>query len=55
MAVIQQDVDSVFETDGFRPLVELAEELSGASYGDDRTDHAGDADPSPTTRAAWST
>ncbi|MDQ2675617.1 MAG: alanine--tRNA ligase, partial [Actinomycetota bacterium] len=35
MAMIQQGADSVFETDGFRPLVELAEELSGRSYGDD--------------------
>jgi alanyl-tRNA synthetase len=35
MAAIQQGVDSVFETDALRPLVELAEELSGASYGSD--------------------
>ena len=35
MAAIQQGVASVFETDAFRPLVELAEELSGVSYGDD--------------------
>ncbi len=35
MAVIQQGVDSVFDTDGFAPLVELAEELSGAKYGSD--------------------
>ena len=35
MAVIQQGVDSVFETDGFAPVIELAEELSGASYGAD--------------------
>jgi alanyl-tRNA synthetase len=35
MAAIKQDVDSVFETDLFRPLVELAEELSGRNYGDD--------------------
>src|SRR5918995_4938554 len=41
MAAVQQDVPSVFETDLFRPLVELAEELSGASYGaDDRTTRA---------------
>jgi len=33
MAVIQQGVDSVFDTDGFAPLVALAEELSGARYG----------------------
>jgi alanyl-tRNA synthetase len=36
MALIQQSADSVFETDLFRPLVELAEELSGRRYGDDR-------------------
>jgi alanyl-tRNA synthetase len=41
MATIQQDVESVFDTDLFRPLVGLAEELSGRSY---------DADPR-TTRA----
>ena len=35
MAAIQQGVDSVFETDLFRPLVALAEELSGRSYGSD--------------------
>jgi alanyl-tRNA synthetase len=35
MAAIQQEVDSVFETDLFRPLVELAEELSGRAYGSD--------------------
>ena len=35
MALIQQGVTSVFETDGFRPLVDLAEELSGRRYGDD--------------------
>src|SRR4051812_22853710 len=34
MAVILQDVDSIYETDLFRPLVELAEELSGRSYDD---------------------
>jgi alanyl-tRNA synthetase len=32
MALIQQEADSVFETDLFRPLIELAEELSGRSY-----------------------
>ncbi len=41
MALIQQGADSVFETDGFRPLIELAQELSGRAY---------DADPK-TTRA----
>ena len=35
MAAILQGVGSVFETDAFRPLIELAEELSGRSYGDD--------------------
>src|SRR5436190_20745452 len=35
MAAILQGVGSVFETDAFRPLVELAEELSGRTYGDD--------------------
>jgi alanyl-tRNA synthetase len=37
MAVILQGVDSVFQTDAFSPLVELAEEMSGRSYDDDRT------------------
>ncbi len=32
MALIQQEADSVFETDLFRPLIELAEELSGRAY-----------------------
>ena len=32
MALIQQGADSVFETDLFRPLIELAEELSGRAY-----------------------
>ncbi len=36
MAAILQDVPSVFETDLMAPLVELAEELSGRSYGADR-------------------
>ncbi|MGZ8666866.1 MAG: alanine--tRNA ligase, partial [Solirubrobacterales bacterium] len=35
MAAILQDVPSVFETDLLRPLIELAEELSGRSYGGD--------------------
>ncbi len=34
MAAILQDVDSVYETDSLRPLIELAEELSGRSYAD---------------------
>ncbi len=37
MAVILQGVDSVFQTDAFSPLVELAEEMSGRSYDDDPT------------------
>ena len=37
MAVIQQGVDSVFDTDLFRPLLDLAEELSGREYGSDET------------------
>src|SRR5215217_4500502 len=41
MAAILQDVESVFETDFFRPLVELGEALSGRRYGEDF----------PTTRA----
>jgi alanyl-tRNA synthetase len=36
MAAILQGVGSVFETDVLRPLIDLAEELSGRSYGDDR-------------------
>jgi len=35
VAAIQQDVPSVFETDQFRPLVELGEQLSGRRYGED--------------------
>ena len=35
MASIQQGVPSVYETDLFRPLIELGEELSGKRYGDD--------------------
>jgi alanyl-tRNA synthetase len=41
MAVVLQGVESIFETDSFRPLVELGEELSGRRYGQDF----------PTTRA----
>jgi alanyl-tRNA synthetase len=36
MAAVLQGVDSVFETDLFRPLVDLAEELSGERYGSER-------------------
>jgi alanyl-tRNA synthetase len=35
MAVILQEVDSVFDTDGFAPLIELAEKLSGKRYDED--------------------
>jgi alanyl-tRNA synthetase len=35
MAAILQGKDSVFDTDQFRPLIELGEELSGRSYEDD--------------------
>src|SRR6478752_2826626 len=34
MAAILQDVPSVFETDHIRPLIDLAEELSGHGYGE---------------------
>jgi alanyl-tRNA synthetase len=34
MAAVLQDVPSVFETDLLRPLIDLAEELSGRSYGE---------------------
>ena len=34
MAAILQDVPSVFETDLMRPLIDLAEEMSGRSYAD---------------------
>jgi alanyl-tRNA synthetase len=33
MAMILQGAETVFETDQFRPLIELGEELSGARYG----------------------
>ncbi len=36
MAAILQGAGSVFETDGVRPLIDLAEQLSGRSYGHDR-------------------
>ena len=35
MAAIMQDVSSIFETDDFRPLIELGEELSGRRYHQD--------------------
>ena len=41
VAAVLQDVPSVFETDQFRPLVALGEELSGRTYGQDfETDRA---------------
>jgi alanyl-tRNA synthetase len=41
LAVILQDVPSVFDTDQFAPLIALGEELSGRAYGqDDDTDRA---------------
>ncbi len=41
LAAILQDTPSVFETDEFKPLVELGEELSGRRYGTDfETDRA---------------
>jgi alanyl-tRNA synthetase len=33
MALIQQETDTIFETDQFLPLIRLGEELSGRSYG----------------------
>ena len=35
MAAVLQNVESVYETDLFRPLIELGEELSGRRYGQD--------------------
>jgi alanyl-tRNA synthetase len=41
LAVVLQDVPSVFETDQFAPLISLGEELSGRTYGDEfETDRA---------------
>src|ERR671922_2243372 len=37
MAAILQDVPSVFETEHFRPMVELGEQLSGRRYGEDES------------------
>ena len=34
MALIQQGAETIFETDNFRPLIALGEELSGCRYGD---------------------
>ena len=42
MALIQQGVTSIFETDQFTPLIALGEQLSGKTYdsGDDGVDRA---------------
>jgi alanyl-tRNA synthetase len=41
MAAILQEKTSVFDTDQFKPLIELGEQLSGRSYGEDsKTDRA---------------
>jgi alanyl-tRNA synthetase len=34
MALIQQGTETIFETDDFKPLIELGEQLSGRSYGE---------------------
>ena len=52
MAAILQDVPSVFETDLLRPLIDLAEELSGRGYEPGRRRPPGRCGSSPTTRAA---
>ena len=52
MAAILQGVDSVFETDAFRPLVELAEELSRPLLRGRPARPRGRCGSSPTTRAA---
>jgi alanyl-tRNA synthetase len=38
VALVMQGVDTVFETDLFRPLVETAERLTGRRYGEDAAD-----------------
>ena len=52
MAAILQDVPSVFETDHVRPLIDLAEELSGRSLRGGRRVRPARCGSSPTTRAA---
>jgi alanyl-tRNA synthetase len=37
IAALKQNVSSVFLTDGFRPLIELGEEIAGKTYGDERS------------------
>ena len=44
MAAILQDVPSVFDVDHVRPLIDLAEELSGHRYDESAGGDAGDAD-----------
>ena len=51
MAAILQGVESVFETDQLRPLVELGEELSGRTYGAGRRRPPARCASSPTTGA----
>ena len=52
MAAILQGVESVFETDQLRPLVELGEELSGRTLRPGRGHHPRAAASWPTTGAA---
>src|SRR5262249_4848069 len=41
LAILLQDVPTIFETDHFRPLISLGEELSGSKYGEEfATDRA---------------
>lgn len=35
IAALKQDVDTIFLADSFKPLIELGEEMSGASFGED--------------------
>ena len=51
MAAILQDKPSVFETDQFRPLIELGEELSGRALRRGLREPTARCASSPTTRA----
>ena len=51
MAAILQDKQSVFETDQFRPLIELGEELSGRALRRATSTATARCGSSPTTRA----